>query len=90
MRNKALRKHSNSAATPDPDIVQSFPFITDAGWYQEFWYEREPGWIHKLIALLFRLRPQRTNLPRKAAGVSDRQSRLHVSDVPVTLHGPIS
>jgi len=90
MRKIALRKYSKFDANSDPNILQSFPFITNAAWYQDYWYEREPGRIHKLVALLLRLRPGRNKPSRKAVEVLDSQSRLHASGASTALHGSIA
>jgi hypothetical protein len=62
-------------STSDPDIVKSFPFITNDAWYREYWYEREPGRLLHFIIYLHQLSSKAGNLVRVLIGAWNARSR---------------
>jgi hypothetical protein len=36
-------------ACAESEVIQFFPFMPDASWFQKYWYEREPGRIGKMV-----------------------------------------
>jgi hypothetical protein len=90
MRKIVMWKPSSSGSVSDPDILQSFPFIANAAWYQEYWYECEPSRIHKLAALLIRLALQQNKPRREAVVMPGTKSGLDASDASAAMQGSMS
>jgi hypothetical protein len=59
MRKTDLSQRHGPAPSLGSDVLKFFPFVPDASWYQQYWYERQPGRIQKLVGCLSRLLPGR-------------------------------
>jgi hypothetical protein len=52
MGKTTLSERRDPEATGEPQVLQFFPFMPDASWFQKYWYEREPGRIGTMVGRL--------------------------------------